>query len=101
MPIERGKSRSRLMVPAPVIEGPGSKPKLPLMVVALVLVTVEAPNTVKLSAVPSIVEAVALPRVGITAMRPSVAVPQKRELVAIADHLSVVALPLLLTRSAL
>lgn len=45
------------MEPAPVIEVPGERPKSPVMVVAPALVTVEAPRTAKLSAVPSMVEA--------------------------------------------
>src|SRR5271170_5623454 len=42
------------MLPSPVIEVPGYKPRSPLIVVGPVLVTVEAPRTAKLDTVPSV-----------------------------------------------
>ena len=42
----------RVMVPEPVIEVPGERPRSPPRVVAPVLVTVEAPSTAKLPALP-------------------------------------------------
>lgn len=45
------------MVPAPVMEVPGKRPRFPLSTVAPVLVTLEAARTAKVSAVPSMVEA--------------------------------------------
>jgi len=63
----------RVMLPRPVIEDPGYTPRSPLIVVAPVLVTVEAPNTLKLCAEPNMdadADAVAQSAKGTNAMNP-------------------------------